>query len=674
MNKEILVVDNLNLFSLIPMLTKFRSTRLIFYLHKTKGILNRIAVRGISKFGWSFEPIRFTLSPVGNISPFKELEKLVIDKKRVCRERLFSGLLNKISNISDYERRRLLTAVGRYAAYELYFPMELYVLLTLKATFKDKIRAVMLRRTPFQKIIGGMYRETGLTPHFYPSLTNGNFYMRENYMMDPIVLKMTGQKVLNFVMAALLLLKSILCKFICVFLNPNSAIKKYTICALTFNRCATEFSNCLPWGPAKTNRLKSRILSLYEYSLPDAAKDFYAKRSSRAAGYSFNPFRRNKEPETLRAWSYFINFFLKNIRLYRSILGLRSLNLWMSKYLLTMLMHMSFFEAFFSVIGAKVLWTMNEDDSRTEMAAVAMARRGGVSLGTTWSHGVLPQWSNQHNQNDIYFTWGARLANIRKHAHDQCDSFVISGYAADKMFAQEFRKASDFRALLSKEYNAKNIVTFIDNISSDDGMIFPENISEVYGGIFGWLNEDSANFLIIKAKRPETLDLPPLLKKSINELCKKRRISIFYEKGRLFPGLVADAIIGVNLTLPFLAAACGRPIVFYDIHNVTGEYPLSLSNAHVIFKANEIRPALRSAIRESQRKGYPEKPQPVRNFAVDPFVDGRASDRMREYIENLLEKLNEGFVNTEAIKYANEQHKKKWGENTVIPGLLSVGR
>ena len=62
------------------MFTKFRSVRRVFYLNRSKVIFGVIAAKMLSILGWSFELIQETLSPADDISPYKELQKLLIDK------------------------------------------------------------------------------------------------------------------------------------------------------------------------------------------------------------------------------------------------------------------------------------------------------------------------------------------------------------------------------------------------------------------------------------------------------------------------------------------------------------------------------------------------------------------------------------------------------------------
>ena len=87
---------------------------------------------------------------------------------------------------------------------------------------------------------------------------------------------------------------------------------------------------------------------------------------------------------------------------------------------------------------------------------------------------------------------------------------------------------------------------------------------------------------------------------------------------------------------------------------------------------DDIREAINNIIKENAVRGYPEKLRPIKGSDIDPFVDGKAAYRMREYIKNLLYKFDKSCTNYEAINFANEEHKRNWGEDTVITGSLRI--
>ncbi len=672
MNKDILIIDNLNFFSALAMVSKFNSVRSVFYLRRKNGIFSHLAVAVLKRTGWRFQAIEYTLSPSGEFSPFKELEKLLIDRIKFCREHIFKKRFGAIQGISDHERARLATAFGRYAGKEMYFPLQLFVVLKTTFIFRDRVAAVLLKKNIFSDLIREVYQKENIGVYFYVALGRVKFEPRDNYFMDKVILRTSISSVRLLFKIATWLCYSILCRTILVFAKSEGPIKQHKICALVANTSPNELCSCLPWGSVEEDYLKSQTLSIHYSSMPKEVRCFYGDRSDLLIEDSFNPFIGEMNLRLIKAWSYFLDFFMKNIRLYRKAFGLNTIDHWISKHLLEIISYLSFYEALFRVSGTRVLWTMNEDDSYTQMAAMAINRAGGVSLGTTWSQLPFPIWRVQYNKNDISFVWGRRLAEVRFDTYDQCDSFVTTGYPADAAFDNEFKRARDMRVSIERENGRRNILTFIDNAAANDDFVAPRHIFDIYAGIFAWLEEDPANFLIIKAKRSETIDKYRDIKDRIEGFSKAGRLLIIYDRAVMYPSLAADVVVGASLTLPMLSAVLGRPVVFYDAHGTSKDYPLDLPNVYIVTKPEDIKLTISEAIENGRMLGSTKGLQPIRGFSIDPFVDGKAIQRMRQYIEDLLKRSNNGASNSEAIEFANARYKTEWGEDKVVKGHLEV--
>jgi hypothetical protein len=53
----------------------------------------------------------------------------------------------------------------------------------------------------------------------------------------------------------------------------------------------------------------------------------------------------------------------------------------------------------------------------------------------------------------------------------------------------------------------------------------------------------------------------------------------------------------------------------------------------------------------------------------DPFRDGKASQRIGEYVRWYLERVDRGLCRDEALKQATRNYADKWGEDKVVRGL-----
>lgn len=670
MSGRIIVVDVLNCFSLLPVTRNFRKIKRVFYFHKSGNIFIDIMINWLSKCGWTFEPIRSSLSPDKTHSVYVEFENLMFNNIESCRKEIFAKELACLSNISDYERARLSVCLGKHAGAELYFATQLFVLLNTKFPSRDEIEAVLLRDTIFSDIITRRYNSARLKTYFYLSFAGSRSMIRENYILDKSVSDKAAFRPRRFIRTLFFLCYSLCCKLISGFLGSGTQIKKHKICVLAAQDSPASLNSCLPWAKTEPNYLKDDILSLCCVPMNKAARNFYKERSDRLVEYNFNIFLGRSNAELILSWADFFGFFIKNLRCYGKLFGLRRLNRWMMRFLVDILSYLSFYEAFFLVNGTRVIWTSNEDDSQTQMAAMAINRLGGVSAGTSWSQPPIPVWNIQRNQNDIYFVWGKRMADIRKENNDLCDFFVLSGYPAEAAFDSEIERARDFRASIIKKFTVKNILTFFNTISGNDVLVSLEDNLNLYSEIFSWLEEDAGNFLVIKAKRKETIFKYTPIKERINLFVQKGRCVILYERSAIYPGLAADIVLSASLSLPSLAAVFNRQFVYFDVHGVSQRYPLGLSNVNVVSEAKELRNALNYSAIESHRFGHSERPSPVRGSVIDPFVDGKTDERTCEYIGSLLKGFESGLSNTAAIDHANLSYRQSWGEGAIVPGRL----
>jgi len=670
--KPILIVDTLSIFSLVPIVLRSNLSKEVFYLRQGMGFLKHLMVMLFKRFGWSFEPIEYTMSSTGGRSLYRELSSLLIEKMKICREEIFPAHINKLIRVSSYERKRVSSCLTTLAGAELYYPMLLYLLSQHKFVSEYKVGAVLLKKTVFAKMISETYGNINLQAVFYSSFGQRGIPARQNYMMDEVVSRVIGSGFYRLAKTAALISFSLFSKLKGIFFASKKKIQKHKICAMVFNRQPSETISCLPWGSVQLGNLKKETLTLAPSYLSSSARQFYEERSDRYIEYSFNPYSNKKNRDLSEVYSSFIGYFFRNLKVYRRIFALRGIRGWITNYLLELLAHLSFFEAFFYVNGSKILWATAPDYTFMQMAAIAINRVGGVSLASTFSQSAFPEWEIHHNQIDVYFVWGRRLVEVLKGNEDQCKFFVIAGYPSDKIFAGEFKKAKELRDSIIKRYKVRNIVTFIDNAPGRDSFISPLTFLELYQEIFSWLEEDKKNFCIIKAKRSETIARQPRLKKPIDDFCQKGQLAVFYERAVIYPSWTADVVISPSLSLLCLSALSGQRCIYYDVHRSNEDYTLGLDNISIISQRGRIKEELRKAVGESRRNRRPQSLQPVKDSLIDPFVDGKAVDRIRGYFTDLINKFNCHSSNREAIDHANLEYKRQWGEDSVVRGPLSA--
>ena len=59
---------------------------------------------------------------------------------------------------------------------------------------------------------------------------------------------------------------------------------------------------------------------------------------------------------------------------------------------------------------------------------------------------------------------------------------------------------------------------------------------------------------------------------------------------------------------------------------------------------------------------------------LDPFRDGKASQRIGEFVAWYLEKLDGDSNSDDAVRYATDKYAEKWGANKVLRRIWSGGQ
>lgn len=673
----VLIIDQLGVSGLFAMVWHFNTLRSIYYLRRTKSLLGSFLTKLLEGRGWSFQPLDYHLSESNGISSlYEEANQILIRERKEYRDFLLSRFTNTLGNVSQYEQIRLATCFSKYAGAHMYFPVQLYLILAHKFPSKNRIKAILLKKGLFSDRLNKIYQRDHFPLLFYRSFYPERIEKRKNCLWDrEIPYFIREEKAFSlfrrWVELCLYLIFSFLLRIISLSGFPKMESKKYGICAWAFNHRATETNNCLPWVSQENDPLKNEIVALHT-ALPKAAQDFYKNRSSLFVEImDRHHFFKIGNKYLFQSWVHFFGIFFKNVWLYRKLFGFRGIDFWISKYLTHFLMKLSFFEAFFLTAGTKILWTMNEDDSETQIAAIAIGRLGGISLGTSWSQPSLPSWDYQRNHNDVFFSWGNRMVEILKSTGAQCHSYVIAGYPAEQTFVLELERAKELREVLLKNSRHKKIVVFFDNIAANDTLISEKTILETYDGLFSWLESHQDNFLIIKSKKPHDIHDYPRIKEKIEPFHRKKKLLFVYDKGALYPGLAGDLVFSLgSISLSSLSALLGKPLVIYDRHHLFERYPLILPNLTFVHESNKIHEVIETTLEKNLLFESLGALNPFRGSHVDPFMDGQSASRIHHYIEDLLGVLNRGASPSQAAAVANDLYKKRWGEERVVSGPL----
>ncbi len=679
-----IIVDNLCLFSSLILLSQYKKNHRVYFLHSSPGILSRILIWILKRRGWSFHRLIGSLSACHGTSPYSELGEIMFWAMSESKKD-FSKIIQTLDAISPYEKERLIAYFSKQAGIELYFGVQLCVFLTTQFSDRENIVEVLIRKTALSSLISPIYEKARFKVCFYPSFFFSTIFPRENYAMDKVIFDgqiMNLQQMRSVINTTIkFIVNALRCKvlFYCFSVN-RLKIRSYKVCAMVFNDRLVDLNNCAPWAmPFAENLgdLKKETIAICPSFFKDGAKEYYRKISDHVLAYDYNFKFPLKNERLIKTMAFSLKFFLKNIYLYHKLWGPKAfpkafidpLKIWMLKYSFTLLTKLSFFEALFFVNGSKILWTMNENDSETQFAAMAMHRRGGVSLGTSWSQVSMPSWNIQKNSNDVFFAWGKRMVHIRTQMRDLNYCYVVAGYPGDTYFQAEREKAKRYRLDLMEKHQVNKILTFIDNRAANDILTARQHFLEVYEILLKWVEGNKKNFMVIKTKDMSNFEKIPELQQKIDPFIERGRLTVVNERSALYPGLASDVVFGISSTsLTSLLAVLGRPVIFYDPHWIFKRFPLEIPQARVIYTVEEIVPAIEDALEKESVQFY-DAPIDT-GTAIDPFVDGKAALRMKTYMENLLECYRKDYSQERALQYANEQFQKEWGRDYVISGIL----
>ncbi len=306
----------------------------------------------------------------------------------------------------------------------------------------------------------------------------------------------------------------------------------------------------------------------------------------------------------------------------------------------------------------------------------ALRDRGGI--------GVLYQRSFEEFSHpwkdvftDVLFSFSRVGASCD--GHSSVAYHVITGYLGDHRFALLRSQAEGVRRKLMAA-GAKRIVAYFDECASQDAR---------WGISCRCLQEDYI-FLLEKVLRLPWLGIvfkPKLAAKlrrrlgAVNELLRKAEQTgrcIVIEVGNFcsaYPpalaAMAADVAVQSHLlagTAAVESALAGVPTLLLDREGVPGSLFYRLGTGKGVFHSWE---DLWKACEEIWQMGGDFRKQVDWTDLLpelDPFRDGRAAQRMGEYVRDLLTGLREGRSREDVLAEAAERYVQRWGQDKVWTG------
>ncbi|MBI5888765.1 MAG: hypothetical protein HZB82_08670 [Deltaproteobacteria bacterium] len=308
--------------------------------------------------------------------------------------------------------------------------------------------------------------------------------------------------------------------------------------------------------------------------------------------------------------------------------------------------------------------------------SLALRDAGGVSISYQVSNWPIPNVILGTGA-DIFFMFGPHyLKNFLKGGACN-DAVVYTGYTSDYSFAAVKERARDLRERLVGS-GAQFVVAYFDENSAGGRMsIIPHKTAAViYKRLLELVVADGTIGLICSPKRPKTLlkrmpELSSLLKKA-----KDTGRCLFIEGEYATDKYPAESAQASDLVITLLIGGttaleshlCGQRAVFLDLEGFYSYTEYEWGRNTIVFDDMD---ALISAIERFRQDGQANdalgNPALIRTLnEKDPFRDGKAAERMGQYLNWLLEAFNQGGTRQDAIASANSKYAEQWGKENIV--------
>jgi len=451
-------------------------------------------------------------------------------------------------------------------------------------------------------------------------------------------------------------------------LSPKTAAPAVGVCYL--NGVDPQKRNDLFWF--KSSELSAQNILIYfksaAYTFTRELKEEIEKKGFRYVNFSFfsprNPLswlaRKINVFPTPRFFSGIAAKIGEITRLSWQVFGKDAhVKIWQLHHLALLLNKVNFYEAFFSHFNVKVhfsLFGVGEDQAASNLA---MDINGGVDIATHWSN--FPMLIlDQVSSHEIYFCWGPYHEKLFKDYPFVVKYFLHSGYMYASSFASLREKALKHREALHKQ-GVEFIVSFFDEQYEKIGWLSKSLLEEAYCALLRKVIEDKTFGLIIKTKKIATV--MALKNQELTTLLKSARTTgrcLLLDQNQLpnEAGQASDLAVGLGVfnTAVLESAFAGVPFLTIDRggKRISPYYQFGLKR--IVFTK-----AIDALARIEELKNHPQELKEILSSTeisalfkqIDPFQDGKTSERISLYIKTLLDAFGQGKSKSEALALAN---------------------
>ena len=306
--------------------------------------------------------------------------------------------------------------------------------------------------------------------------------------------------------------------------------------------------------------------------------------------------------------------------------------------------------------------------------SVALERIGGINLRTDVAfYYSVHKDGARISPFDVFFVWGPDMEGIlRKQDVMEITTLITCGYPLDHLFESARPGAARLRRDLQAA-GAHTIICFFDTSFSKTGHTSRQDVEDVYQALLTEVIESPQLGLILKPKnlRDETALVTPELQSLLNKALATDRCVMLEQK--IWPpispceaALASDLAVGYPINSAVIEAVlAGVPGVHIDLTRLHSHWFYDVGYERLVF--DDLDRAM-DAIRRWGRNPADEPGLGDHSAVInciDPFRDGKAAQRIGQYMAWLLEGFDQGLHRDDVVRRASRLYAEKYGAQYV---------
>ncbi|MEK9627529.1 MAG: hypothetical protein VW455_00760 [Nitrospinota bacterium] len=318
--------------------------------------------------------------------------------------------------------------------------------------------------------------------------------------------------------------------------------------------------------------------------------------------------------------------------------------------------------------GLKLSCLFNFDEAGFEHVNLASQKNGLVRFGVHWSCYMNPHHSTVRCH-EVLFVWGNHNLKIILDSNSNNKIILFSGcFLTESVYKNEHLKG--IKAVQAmKDKRVRYTLTLFDNSLP---------VPNFYEFFLNWLIDDPALGLIIKSKGKAW-------KNYFNEETKEL-IQRAHDTGRIYvmdkdaspidAAQLTDFSVGATgVSAIAVAGLQGARVLYLDFEQldqgIIKPYTLFHSlgpNRCVFYDPDSMKNALIEYFNNPESNPNLGDVSPILD-QLDPFRDGKAGQRIGEFVNWYLEGLDQNLSKNDALKSATNKYAEKWGNDKVAKRL-----